>query len=137
VDASIRNASDKTLELWQVLGSVENLLVGPAPLVPVSQPAPSILTRGWASVCVQERCEQGLKTKVIKKRGEKGRAAAGPVDLALERKKAMERLDAIAMYMTDFQDIVDEYQVQKRLAALSGLSGQGPGAETQSNEVHV
>lgn len=67
---------------------------------------------------VQERCEQGLKTKVIKQRVEKSRNYGG-IDVEAEGRKAMERLDSIAMYMTDFTDIVDDHQTQKRSAAVS------------------
>lgn len=61
----------------------------------------------------------------MKKRTDKAKGPSGPIDVDAEGRKAMERLEAIAMYMTDFHDIVDD-QSQKRSAAnqqQSGLAG--------------
>lgn len=54
----------------------------------------------------QERCEQGLRTKIIKPRVEK--KVAGAIDTEAEGKKAVERLDIISTFMMDFKDITEE-----------------------------
>ena len=120
--------SSKTLELWQILGSVENLLVsGQASLRYLTlvdledmlpcDPAPSV------SPVSQERCEQGLKTKIIKKRGDSKRNS-GQVDVEVEGRKAMNRLDSVAVYMCDFADICAAFREaekeKEKLAAKGG-----------------
>jgi len=83
VDSTIRGMSDKTLELGQILSSVENLL---------------------------ERFEMHMhahkQAREDKKPAQRQRSAE---ELEQEGKRAMEHLDEIAMYMTDYKDIVDDW----------------------------
>lgn len=57
---------------------------------------------------IQDRCEQGLRNKMVKKRAEPKQR--GPLNIEAEEVKAMAKLEAIAMYMTDFQSICADYQ---------------------------
>jgi hypothetical protein len=125
VDESIGMSSNKTLELWQILGSVENLLVSQAdanlafckaralrvPLAPPPPVAPVVSRGSW-----QERCEQGLRTKIVTKReGRRGPApASSAVDIEAEGRKAMERLDAVCMYITDYIDTAVAYEKKQQ-----------------------
>jgi chromosome segregation ATPase len=84
VDFSIRGNSDKTLELGQILSCVENLL---------------------------ERFEMHMRSHKQnrdseKKPAQKQRSAE---ELEREGQRAMDHLDEIATYMTDYKDIVDDY----------------------------
>lgn len=88
IDLKITSASEGTKILGQVLNTVENLL---------------------------ERCVDGKANKKhaheASKKAEKG--ADSEIDLDLEGEKAMHRLEEIAMYMMDYQDICEDYRILK------------------------
>jgi len=83
------SSSEVTLELGQILSSVENLL---------------------------GRCEDG-KTKSKHSRKNEGKkaekGASNVLDLEWAGKKAMSELEDISMYMLDYKDICDEFQEEE------------------------
>lgn len=84
MDSSSSEASEKVLALGQILSSVTNIL---------------------------ERCEHSFRTRHNKPMAEKEiHANIGPVQSLTEQcARSMQKLDEIAMFMTDYRDIHAEY----------------------------
>merc|ERR1711988_850715 len=82
VDSTIRGMSDKTLELGQILSSVENLL---------------------------ERFEMHMHAHKQARDVKAAPKVKSAEDLKQEGRRAIEHLDEIVTYMMDYKDIVEEY----------------------------
>ncbi|KAJ1461298.1 hypothetical protein M885DRAFT_507204 [Pelagophyceae sp. CCMP2097] len=95
VDSAIRGLSDKTLELCQVLAAVDNLL-----------------ERFVRHMRSHKQSREPVEKKVS---NAKQPAAKSAEELEIEGRLAMDRLDEIAAYMIDYNDICADYDKWKPL----------------------
>ena len=109
VDSAIRGMSDKTLELCQILAAVDNLL-----------------ERFVTHMTKHKQKRDVADKKPIIKPG-----TASAETLEVEGKLAIERLDEICTYMTDYADIVAEYEKWNGNPPTSTKHAVGSGSAAQ------
>ena len=115
VDSTIRGMSDKTLELGQILSSVENLLDRFHKHMSSSSKRRPLV--GVAPAKAKAAPDPAKKRNKRADAKDSGAAAAtgarSAEELDAEGRQVRERLDEIAMYMIDYKDIVEEFVQQK------------------------
>lgn len=85
IDRAVEEASKKTLALGQILSSVSNILT---------------------------RCEESFRVRHNKPRIDRSSDRVDTLSIAEQVQRAMSKLDEIAMFMVDYHDIIQEFDVE-------------------------
>ena len=109
VDSSIRNMSDKVLQLGQMLASIENLLERCAMHMKRGKEG------GNANAKAEDKVNESSKTSKLNANKLNSKEKASVEEFEREGKKAYDHLEDIATYMIDYRSIVKEWLVEQHM----------------------